>query len=94
MLQLPVRIEFDPDKDAINRQKHGLSLADAEGMDFDTAIYAPDNRYDYGEDRTQALGLIDGRPHMLVFTMRGDALRAISLRRANPREVKRYDEEA
>jgi uncharacterized DUF497 family protein len=89
-----VKIEFDPDKDAANRQKHGLSLADAERMDFDTAIYAPDDRYDYGEDRTQALGLIDGRLHMLAFTMRSDALRAISLRKANPREVKRYDEEA
>ena len=54
----------------------------------------PDDRYDYGEDRTQALGLIDGRLHMLAFTMRGDALRVISLRKANPREVKRYDEEA
>lgn len=89
-----MKIEFDPDKDAANQQKHGLSLADAERMDFDTAIYAPDDRYDYGEDRTQALGLIDGRLHMLVFTMRGDLLRAISLRKGNPREVKRYDEEA
>lgn len=89
-----MKIEFDPDKDVANQQKHGLSLADAERMDFDKAIYAPDDRYDYGEDRTQALGLIDGRLHMLVFTMRGDLLRAISLRKGNPREVKRYDEEA
>ncbi len=89
-----MEIEFDPAKDAINRQKHGRSLADAERMDFDTAIYAPDDRYNYGEDRTQALGLIGGRLNMLVFTMRGDVLRAISLRKANPKEVKRYDEEA
>ncbi len=84
-----MKIEFDPDKDAINRQKHGLSLADAERMDFDTAIYRPDGRYDYGEDRIRSLGPIDGRLHMLVFTMRGDVLRAISLRKANPREVMR-----
>ena len=63
-------------------------------MDFDTAIYTPDSCYDYGEDRTRALGLIGGRLHMLVFTMRGDVLQAISLRKANPREVRRYDEEA
>jgi uncharacterized DUF497 family protein len=61
---------------------------------FDTAIYVPDDRYDYGEDRTQALGLIGGRLHMLVFTMRGEVLRAISLRKANPKEVKCYDEGA
>jgi uncharacterized protein len=47
-----VEIEFDPDKDAANRRKHGLSLANAERMDFDTAIHAPDHRYEYGEDRT------------------------------------------
>ena len=69
-------------------------MTDAERMDFGTAIYAPDNRYDYGENRTKALGLIGGRLHMLVFTMRGDVLRAISLRKASSREVKRYDEEA
>ena len=89
-----MEIKFDPDKDASNRQKHGLSLADASRMDFDTAIYAPDHRYDYGEDRTQALGAVGGRLHMLVFTMRGDVLRAISLRRANPREVRRYAKKA
>ena len=89
-----MKIGFDPDKDAFNRRKHGLSLSDAERMDFDTAVYRPDERYDYGEDRTRALGLIDGRLHMLVFTMRGDMLRAISLRKVNPREVNRYGEEA
>ena len=60
-------------------------------MDFDTAIYVRDARYDYGEVRIQVLGLIDGRLHMLAFTSRGDALRAISLRKANQTEVKRYD---
>lgn len=89
-----MRIEFDPDKNTANRRKHGLSLAEAEGMDFDTAIYASDDRYDYGEERTQALGLIGGRLHMLVFTMRGEVLRAISLRKASPKEVKRYGEKA
>ncbi len=68
-------IEFDPEKNAINRRKHRLALAEAERMDFDTVIYAPDDRYDYGEDRTQALGLIGDRLYMLVFTMRGDRLR-------------------
>lgn len=87
-----MKIEFDPDKDVANRRKHGLSLADAERMDFDAAIYAPDDRYDYGEERMQTLGLIGGRLHMLVFTMRGDVLRAISLRKANRREAKLYDE--
>ena len=63
-------------------------------MDLGTAAIDPDYRYAYGEDRFQALGLIEGRLHLLVFTIRGDVLRAISLRKANTKEVRRYDERA
>jgi hypothetical protein len=85
-----VKIEFDPAKDAINRRKHGLSLADAGLMDIESGFIVPDERRAYGEARLQAYGLIGGRLHVLAFTMRGEVLRAISLRKANSREVKRY----
>lgn len=85
-----MKIEFDPDKDQINRAKHGLSLADAALMDFDTAEVWPDDRFAYGEARLRAYGLIGGLLHVLAFTMRGDVVRAISLREANRREVERY----
>jgi uncharacterized protein len=85
-----VRIEFDPDKDATNRRKHGLSLADAAQFEIESAALVQDERYAYGEARFRAYGWIHGRLHMLAFTMRGDVMRAISLRKANPREVKRY----
>lgn len=85
-----MRIEFDPDKDVINQKKHGLSLADAARFEIESAALVHDERYAYGEARFRAYGWIDGRLHMLAFTMRGDVMRAISLRKANPREVKRY----
>ena len=85
-----MKIEFDPAKDAINRLKHGLSLAAAATMEIEAAFIVPDERYNYREARLQAYGLIDGRLHVLAFTMRGDVLRAISLRKANSREVRRY----
>ena len=85
-------IEFDPGKDRENRRKHGISLAEAVGLDLAAASIEPDDRYDYGEPRYRACGPIDGRLHMLVFTMRGSVLRAISLRRANAREVKAHDQ--
>ena len=44
-----MKIEFDPDKDQINRRKHGLTLADAALMDIDTAEVWPDDRFAYGE---------------------------------------------
>jgi len=85
-----VKIECDPRKDATNRQKHGVSLADAALLDLEAAFVVPDERRAYGEVRLQAYGLINGRLYVLAFTMRGDVLRAISLRKANAREVKRY----
>jgi uncharacterized DUF497 family protein len=89
-----VEIEFDPDKDRSNRDKHGISLAEAEKMDLAAAVVVPDERYRYRERRQRAFGLIDGRLYVLVFTMRGDVLRAISLRKANRREVSRYGQSA
>lgn len=85
-----MKISFDPGKDASNRAKHGLSLAHAGELDLMTASVLPDDRLDYGEPRWRAYGMMDGRLHMLVFTFRDGTLRAISLRRANARECKRY----
>lgn len=87
-----MKIEFDSEKDRINRQKHGISLAAAEGMDFLTAQVIPDDRRDYGEARLWAIAPIGDRLHILTFTMRGDTVRAISLRRANDRERRYYEQ--
>jgi uncharacterized DUF497 family protein len=90
LLQLVVRIEFDPEKDEINQAKHGVSLAASAEIDLEAALIEPDQRYPYGEDRFQAIAPIAGRLHLLAFTMRGDVVRVISLRKANGRERKRY----
>lgn len=83
-------VSFDPEKDAINRAKHGLSLARADEVNLGTAVVRPDDRRDYSEPRWRAYGMIDGRLHMLAFTVREGVLRAISLRRANARETRRH----
>ena len=88
-----MEIEFDSDKDQINRSKHGVSLTAASAMDFSTALVFPDERRDYGEDRFWAMGEIAGRLHVLAFTMRGDIMRAISLRKATPSERRDYREQ-
>jgi uncharacterized protein len=86
-----VQIEFDPAKDAINRAKHGVSLATSADMDFDYAVVIEDRRFDHCEQRFIAYGPIGDRLHVLWFTMRGPVLRAIGLRRANMRERQRYE---
>jgi uncharacterized protein len=84
-------IEFDPAKDAKNIADHGVSLAAAAEFEWETAFEREDDRFDYGEVRIVALGLIGSRLHVLVYTVRGEVLRAISLRKANDREVKFYE---
>jgi len=84
------KVKIDPGKDLANRLKHGISLAAMEQFDFTTAIVTPDKRYDYGENRFSALGFIDDRLYVLIFTLRNGARRPISLRKANERERNRY----
>jgi len=87
-----MQFEFDPTKDATNRNKHGLSLERATDFDFTTASLSEDTRYAYAEPRFRALGTIGGRVHVLIFTPRGTSVRVISLRKANSREVNEYVE--
>ena len=83
-------IEFDPPKDAINRAKHQLSLADVRPFDKPPIVLI-DNRFDYGETRYQAFGRLDGQGYCLVFTFTPDGIRAISFRRAHEKEMRRYE---
>ena len=87
-----MEITFDPAKNERNIVERGLSFERAADFDFDTAIYVEDDRKDYGEKRIRSLGMLDGRLHALVFTMRGQVLRVISFRKAKKNEVKAYEE--
>jgi hypothetical protein len=83
-----VAIEFDAAKDQANKVKHGLSLARAD--DLEIVVAEEDRRVSYGETRYRAFGLLDGLPHCLAFTLRGDTVRALSLRRAHQKEYRRH----
>jgi uncharacterized DUF497 family protein len=86
-------LDFDPKKDAQNRKDHGLSLAEADGFDFDTAIAVEDDREHYAEQRFFAIGqLRSGKIVALAYTYRNDEVRPISLRNATPKERRRWHE--
>ena len=91
-----MNVTFDPAKDAANLARHGFSLLDAVGFEWETAVVWPDTRRDYGEPRMVALGYIGLRIMSVVFVDRPPEQpterRVISLRKANTREVKRYAE--
>ena len=85
-----MQIEFDPAKDQTNLKTHHVSLTLIEEFDWDSAIDVLDERHDYKEKRWVAHGLIGERLFCVVYTIRGPALRVISLRKANKREVRNY----
>jgi uncharacterized DUF497 family protein len=89
-----MRVTYDPAKSERNIAERGMAFDLAEDFDWSTALIAEDTRQDYLERRYQALGLIDGHLHMLVFTPRDGAVHVISLRRANKRERSRYAAQA
>ncbi|QUS40166.1 BrnT family toxin [Tardiphaga alba] len=80
--------DFDPTKEAKNLEKHHISLE--RWGELSVLAIMRDDRFDYGEPRYRAYGLIDGQSYCLVFTMRDGAKRPISLRRAHAKEMKRY----
>ena len=83
-----MQIDFDPQKDATNLSKHGVSLALAAELDWDAALVWVDDRIDYGEVRMIALAPKSAILFFVAFVDRPTVRRIISLRRANRREAK------
>ena len=86
-----MEITYDPAKNARNVQERGLSFDRAIDFDFHTALYRVDDRREYGETRIRAMGILDGRLHALVFVEQDTGIRVISFRKANRREIQRYE---
>ena len=84
-------MDKDPKKGDRNIAERGLSLDLAEQLDWTTALIWEDTRKEYGERRYCVIGLIEDRLHSVVFTPRNGMPRVISLRKANKREVNRYE---
>ena len=68
---------------------------EAARLAFDDAfgVAREDLREDYGEDRYNLLGMVEDRLLHVTYTMRGERVRIISARLAEPRELRRYHEE-
>ncbi len=87
-----MRFEWDETKDQSNRLKHGLSFADAPLVFEGPTLTFEDLRQDYSEQRYLTVGELSGRVVIIAHTLRGNATRIISMRKANAREAARYQE--
>ncbi|VDC33881.1 BrnT family toxin [Pseudogemmobacter humi] len=85
-------LDWDEDKRARTLQERGLDFADVAAARWDDALTAEDLREGYGERRFVSLVPIHVRLCVVAWCVRGKALRVISLRKANTRERKRYEQ--
>jgi uncharacterized DUF497 family protein len=70
--------------------KHGIDFEDAIGIFNGRILEEVDARRDYGETRIIAIGVVEGRELVLVYTMCGQICRIISARRARRDERRAY----
>jgi uncharacterized protein len=86
--------EWDDAKAAANLAKHGVSFEQARAaFDDPFAIDFVDDREDYGEPRLILVGMVENRLLVVAHTLRGDTVRIISAREAEPHERRQYHEE-
>ncbi|OGP64430.1 MAG: toxin [Deltaproteobacteria bacterium RBG_13_47_9] len=85
--------EWDPEKSKANKEKHGI--------DFETAkiLWSDDNRVEIHvsypvEDRWILIGQKDNKRWTAIFTVRGNAIRIISVRRSRKKEADFYEEKS
>jgi uncharacterized protein len=88
-----VGTEFDPGKDAANIAKHGVSLAEGDGVLFDSLALTIEDDAVRGERRWVTLGMNSfGSLRVVVWTQRGENIRLISVRKPEPKERRAYEE--
>jgi uncharacterized protein len=81
-----VEFEWDPAKSNLTFRRRGFDFAYASRIFAQAWIAGEDQRRDYGEVRMKAVGQVGLDVLVVIYTVRGDAIRIISARRANRKE--------
>jgi uncharacterized protein len=85
-----MQFEFDPEKNEINKEKHGIDFYEAQALwDDPDLIEIPAKTTD--EPRSLITGKIAGKYWSGVITYRGDIIRIISVRRSRKEEIEAYE---
>jgi uncharacterized DUF497 family protein len=88
-----MKITFDHKKSEKNALERGLPFELAHNFEWDGALYTVDTRKTYTEQRIIGLGYLHDRLHVICFTPIPNGVRVISFRKANTREIRRYEQE-
>ena len=86
-----MQVHYDPAKNLVNMDKHGVSLAfGALVLAEPSTLVVGAARVQDGEEREKAIGLVEGRLWTAVFVRRDGAVRFISVMRSNDAESRAY----
>ena len=85
-----MRFEWDPKKNATNRRKHGIAFEDVIAVFGVPYLERPEEDPHEGESRWIAVGEVEGRVLVVVYTWRGNARRIISGRKATKTEREQF----
>ena len=84
-----MEFEFDPEKSAFNKDKHGIDFVEAQEL---WRVFGIEGRLPSGpEPRWLWIAKLDGRCWSAVFTRRSSRIRLISVRRSRRDEVQAHD---
>ena len=86
--------DWDNAKAVRNLRNHGVTFEIARDAFLDAfAVEWIDDSQDVREQRFCMLGMVENRLLFVSYTLRGDRIRIISARKAEPHERRRYHEE-
>ena len=86
-----MEFEFDPSKSQSNQEKHGIDFIAAQALWEDPALLEIAART-LDEPRWLVIGRIQRKHWSAVITLRGQAIRLISIRRSRPEEIQLYEQ--
>jgi uncharacterized DUF497 family protein len=85
-----MEFEYDPEKSAENKRKHGVDFEEDQALWSDPALLEIPARVS-DEPRWVVIGKMDEKHWSAVITRRGDNVRIISVRRSRGEELEIYE---
>jgi uncharacterized DUF497 family protein len=86
-----MRYSWDEEKNRRNVAQRGIAFEDARRIFDGPTVEKVDDRFDYGETRVYAIGLVNGLEITVIYTERDDDERRISSAwRAEPQERRAF----
>ena len=86
-----MKFEYDSNKSRINKVKHGLDFDEAQALWNDSEAISIQAKSD-SEPRYAFISTLHSKYWVAFYTLRSDAIRIISVRRARKNEQRIYDE--